>query len=67
MAGYLKKPGIPSTPAGKEDRSRFDAAMRECVESIMGRNTTRIKPLDTATATLADCVAKINELVYMLQ
>tara|TARA_R110000868_G_scaffold238912_3_gene493434 strand:- start:6450 stop:6641 length:192 start_codon:yes stop_codon:yes gene_type:complete len=63
----MKKPGIPPYPKPEEDRTRFDSSMKECVESIMGRRSNQIQVLDPTTATLADCVSKINEILDTIQ
>lgn len=63
----MKKPGIPSTPKPGEERAKFDNALRLCAESIMGRRGSKIALLDPATATAADCAAKINEILRNLQ
>ena len=63
----MKKPGIPPTPKPGEDRRKFDGALKESLEIIMGRRGEAIKPLDPATATAADCAAKINEILDRLQ
>lgn len=44
----MKKPGIPPVPKPHEDRARFDAAVKEAIESIMGRRGT---PIALATDT----------------
>lgn len=62
----MKKPGIPPVPKEGESRARFDQATKESLEIIMGRRDTAIKPL-SSTATLAECVAKINEMLVVLQ
>ena len=63
----MRKPGIPSVPGKGDDRAKFDGAIKESLESIMGRRGDRIKPLNAETATSADCAAKINELIERLQ
>lgn len=61
------KPGIPNPPRKGDDRSKFDAAIKETVEIITGRRGDKITALNTETATAADCAAKINEIIERLQ
>lgn len=63
----MKKPGIPPVPKVDEDRVRFDGAVKESLETIMGRRGGPIKPLDPLTATLDEVIAKINEMLDVLQ
>ena len=60
---------IPKAPGPATDRARygFDAAVKERLEVIAAVRGERIAPLDTSTATAADCAAKINELLALLQ
>lgn len=59
---------IPKVPA-KADRARrgFDAAVKERLEILFAVRGERIAPLNTSTATAADCAAKINEILALLQ
>lgn len=63
----MKKQGIPGVPKAGEDRRRFDAAIKENLEIVTGQRGTPIKKLDPETATTAECAAKINELISLLQ
>ena len=63
----MKKPAIPSLPKIGDTRDRFDSSVKECLEIITGRNGGTIKLLNRDTATLDDCVAKINEIIGLLQ
>lgn len=63
----MKKPGLPPVPKPDEDRSRFDQATKESLEVIMGRRGSAVKVLDPTTATLADVIAKVNELIEVVQ
>ena len=63
----MKKPAIPSVPRVGDLRDRFDSSLKECLETITGRNGGTIKPLNRDTATLDDCAAKINEIIGLLQ
>lgn len=60
------KRAIPQVPAGDLQRVRFDEAVKEDLEYLMGQRGGKIKPLEP-TATLADVIAKVNELVERLQ
>lgn len=63
----MKKPAIPSQSTGTTpDQTRFNAAVKETLETITGGRNSRIKPLP-ADAGLTDIVAKINELLGVLQ
>ena len=59
---------IPKVPA-TADRARygFDAAVKERLEVIAAVRGERIAPLNTNTATAADCAAKLNEILELLQ
>jgi hypothetical protein len=63
----MRKPGIPSAPKKGDDRSRFDGAVKESLETIMGRAGNRISALNPATATAEDCANKINEILDAMQ
>ena len=64
----MRKPAIPQTPREGDKRERFDTALRETVEIITGRRGTasKVAPL-ASTATTADVIAKVNELLDVLQ
>jgi len=62
----MRKPGIPPVPKNDEARHRFDQAIKESVEIIMGRRGQAINRLES-TATLGDVVAKVNEILDLLQ
>jgi hypothetical protein len=47
-------------------RDRFDKAIKECLESIMGRRGIKIAPL-ADDASLSDVIAKMNELIDHIQ
>lgn len=63
----MKKPGIPAVPKPGEDRTRFDAAIKEALEVVMGRRGNPLKELDPLTATAAETVAKVNEILGNVQ
>jgi hypothetical protein len=62
----VKKPSIPQVPRGNQPREAFDLAVKENIELITGRRGGGIQPLAT-DASLADVIAKINELVARIQ
>lgn len=59
----MKKPSIP-TPAATTDKAV--AALKENIEVITGKRGTPIAPL-SAAATQAQIIAKVNELLTLLQ
>ena len=63
----MKLRAIPKVPIGAEPRDQFDLALKENLEQITGRRTAKIAALDPATATLADVIAKVNEIVGRIQ
>ena len=63
----MKKPAIPPTPQIDNAGLRTTIEnMRFNVEAITGRRGLPVKPL-AAAATPGDIVAKINELILLLQ
>ncbi len=62
----MRKPAIPPVPKRGEDRARFDQALRENIEILTARRVDAITPLE-ATATQAEQIAKINEVIARLQ
>lgn len=62
----MKKPAIPQVPKLVEPRTRFDASIKETLEILTGLRGSEVKPLAT-TATTDDIIAKINELLRVLQ
>jgi len=58
----MKKRAIPPPPIG----DRFSEAVKENLEVIMGQRVPAITELPT-TATTADIIAKVNELLRRLQ
>lgn len=63
----MSKRAIPGVP-GSDDRARqaFDAAVKENLEALSGLRSGQIKTL-ASTATTAEIIAKINELIVRLQ
>lgn len=43
MSTVARKPGIPDVPRPGQDRYEFDRAIKECLETIMGRRVARIE------------------------
>jgi len=63
----MKKPSIPQVPRGDSpQRTLFDSAVKESLEVITGKRGGSVKPLEP-DATLAEVVARFNELVARLQ
>jgi hypothetical protein len=62
----MRKPSIPPIPKKEEDRSRFDSSIKESLETMMGRRKSRIEALPK-TASLSDVIAKINEIITVMQ
>jgi len=58
----VKKRAIPNPPLG----DRFAGAVKENLEILMGQRGGKVTPLPD-DATLADVVAKVNELLTRLQ
>lgn len=61
----MRKPSIPSTPKN-QGRENFDSSLKETIEIITGRRGGRIKTL-SEDASLNDVIAKVNELILLLQ
>lgn len=57
-------PRVP--PSGDRERTGFDESVKERLEVIAGLRGGKILPLES-TATLAECIAKINEIRAVLQ
>lgn len=62
----VRKPSIPQVPRQDQPRQGFDAAVKETLETITGQRAGRIEKLP-AGASLADVVAKVNEIIDRLQ
>lgn len=62
----MRKPAIPQVPRGGQPREGFDVALKETLEVITGRRGGSVQPLP-ADASLADVVAKVNEIIARLQ
>ncbi len=62
----MKKPSIPQVPRGIQPREGFDQAIKETIEIIAGRRGGSVLPLPS-DATLADVIAKLNELINRIQ
>jgi hypothetical protein len=67
----MHKPAIPSVPKPGDNRSRFDSAVKECLEILLSRRADRITPLEPNTIaplTTDDVISnKVNELLARLQ
>lgn len=62
----MKKLSIPKVPTDGEQRRPFDEAMKANLEIVIGHRGAKVAPLK-ATATQAEIIAKINELILVLQ
>jgi len=58
-------PRVP--PVNDPERRGFDEVVKERLEVIAGQRGVRIVPLDVSTATAAQCAAKLNEILTVLQ
>ena len=61
-----KKPSIPPAPKGAQPRDKFDESVAETIQVITGRRGGKLAEL-AEDATLPQAVAKINELLRLLQ
>lgn len=63
-----KKRPIPSVPANAAAHGRlpFDQAVKETLEQLTGQRGTPIAPLPS-TASTTEIIAKINEIISVLQ
>jgi len=57
----MKKPAIPSSPP-----DQFSKSVKETLEIITGIRGEKLKPL-AADASLDDVIAKVNEIISLLQ
>ncbi len=62
----MKKPAIPQVPVAGQPRGVFDRSVKETLEIITGRREGAIDPLKS-DASMADVVAKVNELIARIQ
>lgn len=63
----MKKPAIPNASTGTTaDQEKFNAAVKQSIEIITGGRNSRIKALPS-DAGLSDVIAKINELLGVIQ
>lgn len=62
----MSKRAIPQVPRPTEPRYRFDQSIKENLEVLMGQSAEKIKPL-ASTATTAEIIAKVNEIIDRLQ
>lgn len=63
----MKKPSIPQVPrSDNQQRTLFDSAVKESLEVITGKRGGSVKTLEP-DASLADVIARFNELVGRLQ
>lgn len=62
----MRRPAIPPVPRLLDERQRFDASLKERLEQIAGERGGIVRPLP-ADAALPAVVAKINEIIELLQ
>ena len=62
----MRKPSIPQVPRANLPRGQFDQSIKETLETITGQRGGKVAKL-APDASLADVVAKINELIDRLQ
>lgn len=62
----MRKRAIPQAPKGQESRGRFDEAIKENLEIICGQRNSKVDLLPD-NASNAEIIAKINELIALLQ
>ena len=62
----VNKPAIPQAPKPGYERQRFDNSLKETIEIITGARGEKIAPLN-ANASLSDVIAKVNEILGVLQ
>ena len=62
----MSKPAIPRVPLHGQPRVRFDEAVKEVLDAVTGQTTGRIAKLPESAST-AEIVAKINEIIARLQ
>ena len=62
----MKKPAIPSVPTMDTARVRFDASIKERLEIIGGERSDKLRLLESGS-TLEETIAKVNELIGVLQ
>jgi len=62
----VKKPAIPQVPRLEQPRVSFDQSVKETLEIITGRRGGAVQPL-AQDASLADVIAKVNELLSRIQ
>lgn len=62
----MKKPALILPKDASPAQIRFNGSVKEALETIMGRRGAKIEPLP-ADAGLTDIVAKLNELIEVLQ
>jgi hypothetical protein len=62
----MSKRAVPQVPPGDLARVNFDKAIKENLERVTGQQGGRIKRLPDS-ASLADVIAKVNEIIEQLQ
>jgi hypothetical protein len=63
----VKKPSIPRVPKSDDPaRQKFDDAVKQNIEVFTGARGGQITPL-SGSATTAEVIAKINEIIDRMQ
>lgn len=64
----MSKPGLSTPKTGSAQLDQFLQAIKQTLDAITGqaRNVERLEPLPT-TATLAQVIARLNEIVARMQ
>jgi hypothetical protein len=63
----IKKPALDSIQQPGNEFMKMIEQLRETLQIITGKRGNRIQRLNPDTATAADCAAKINEIIDLLQ
>lgn len=58
--GIIEKPAIPGVPKPGGERSRFDSALKEAVEIILGRRSGRVDEITDTDERWEDLLGEIN-------
>ena len=62
----MKKRAIPTPSSNDESQKRFDMAIKENLEIIMGQRSQKITELQPG-ASQDEIISKINEILRLLQ
>lgn len=62
----MSKRAVPQVPRPGDPRDKFDAAVKENLEVLTGQRGEKIRSLPESAST-ADIIAKVNEIIDRLQ